>query len=220
MTDAALAALPQRIAGEPTRLGSGPDRSVVTPAPSVPVPPVLVGGNSDVAIRRAARYGDGWVPSVDPHALAFGAANLRRTRTRDPEHHRWRPCHAGQRRIGPICPRRVRLRPWRRPWHDARGGGTDVTPRRFGALQVARGPRRFVDATKRREGLSARFDRRSARPTRARRRGVTFRRPNPSPVQRRHPWPTTEESRTVSGEAPARGASKRNRATCHRRIVV
>ncbi len=62
VTDAALAALPQRIAGEPTRLGPGPDRSVVTPAPSVPVPPVLVGGNSDVAIRRAARYGDGWSP--------------------------------------------------------------------------------------------------------------------------------------------------------------
>jgi alkanesulfonate monooxygenase SsuD/methylene tetrahydromethanopterin reductase-like flavin-dependent oxidoreductase (luciferase family) len=34
----------------------------VLPAPSPPVP-VLVGGRSDAAIRRAGRYGDGWLAS-------------------------------------------------------------------------------------------------------------------------------------------------------------
>jgi alkanesulfonate monooxygenase SsuD/methylene tetrahydromethanopterin reductase-like flavin-dependent oxidoreductase (luciferase family) len=36
------------------------ERAVVRPAPSPPIP-ILVGGRSDAAIRRAARFGDGWV---------------------------------------------------------------------------------------------------------------------------------------------------------------
>jgi alkanesulfonate monooxygenase SsuD/methylene tetrahydromethanopterin reductase-like flavin-dependent oxidoreductase (luciferase family) len=36
------------------------DRAVVRPAPSNPVP-VIVGGRSDAAARRAGRYGDGWL---------------------------------------------------------------------------------------------------------------------------------------------------------------
>jgi alkanesulfonate monooxygenase SsuD/methylene tetrahydromethanopterin reductase-like flavin-dependent oxidoreductase (luciferase family) len=77
-TDAALAVLPGLIAGEPTRLADLPGRPVVTLAPAAPVPPILVGGNSEAAIRRAATYGDGWYPSqITPAALAAGAARLR-----------------------------------------------------------------------------------------------------------------------------------------------
>lgn len=35
-------------------------RIIMTPAPPAPVP-ILIGGTSDVALRRAARIGDGWV---------------------------------------------------------------------------------------------------------------------------------------------------------------
>ncbi len=77
-TDAALAALPHLIAGEPTRLALAPDQPVVTLAPPAPVPPILIGGNSDAAIRRAATYGDGWFPSLlTPDTLVVGAARLR-----------------------------------------------------------------------------------------------------------------------------------------------
>lgn len=36
------------------------DRLEMTPAPSEPVP-VLIGGHSEIALRRAARVGDGWI---------------------------------------------------------------------------------------------------------------------------------------------------------------
>jgi alkanesulfonate monooxygenase SsuD/methylene tetrahydromethanopterin reductase-like flavin-dependent oxidoreductase (luciferase family) len=79
-TDAALDVLSNLIAGVPTRLDGGPDQAdqpVVTLAPGVAAPPILVAGNSDVAIRRAAKYGDGWFPSlILPEALAEGAAKL------------------------------------------------------------------------------------------------------------------------------------------------
>jgi alkanesulfonate monooxygenase SsuD/methylene tetrahydromethanopterin reductase-like flavin-dependent oxidoreductase (luciferase family) len=76
-TDAALAVLPQLIAGEPTRLIDQPGQPVVTLAPGAPVPPILVGGNAEAAIRRAVTYGDGWYPSqIAPHTLAAGAARL------------------------------------------------------------------------------------------------------------------------------------------------
>jgi alkanesulfonate monooxygenase SsuD/methylene tetrahydromethanopterin reductase-like flavin-dependent oxidoreductase (luciferase family) len=39
---------------------------------------MLVGGNSNTAIRRAAAYGDGWYPSqIAPHTLARGVTKLR-----------------------------------------------------------------------------------------------------------------------------------------------
>ena len=34
-----------------------------------PRPPIWVGGNSARALRRAARYGDGWLPLPNPRAL-------------------------------------------------------------------------------------------------------------------------------------------------------
>jgi len=58
--------LPELVAGRPARLGEDEDSPVVTLAPSAPVPPVIVGGMSEAALRRAARYGDGWFPLPAP----------------------------------------------------------------------------------------------------------------------------------------------------------
>lgn len=70
-----LELLPGLLAGEETTL---PDGTAVTLAPAVPAPPVLVGGNSDNAIRRAALHADGWLPSMaSPASVARGVAKLR-----------------------------------------------------------------------------------------------------------------------------------------------
>lgn len=46
--------------------------------PAAPVPPIWVGGNSEQAVRRAARVGDGWFPSmVAPDRVDRGARELR-----------------------------------------------------------------------------------------------------------------------------------------------
>lgn len=74
-TDTALELLPHLIRGEPTEVISG---EKVVLAPAAPVPPILIGGNSEAAMRRAVRYGDGWAPSlITPQALAAKAARLR-----------------------------------------------------------------------------------------------------------------------------------------------
>lgn len=70
-TDNTLSVLPGLVTGQPTRLPDADDGIEVTLAPPAPMPPVLVGGNSAAAIRRAARFGDGWFPSlIGPLALA------------------------------------------------------------------------------------------------------------------------------------------------------
>ncbi|AYF72962.1 LLM class flavin-dependent oxidoreductase [Nocardia yunnanensis] len=58
-TDHALAVLPDLIAGKPTTLAPDLD---VTLSPGAPVPPILIGGNSSRAHRRAAIHGDAWMP--------------------------------------------------------------------------------------------------------------------------------------------------------------
>ena len=59
--DEALRLLPQY-------LGPGTEHSLEPPAP---MPPVLVGGRSDRAMERAARFGDAWLPMwVSPETLA------------------------------------------------------------------------------------------------------------------------------------------------------
>lgn len=73
-TDAALEALPGLIQGKPTRVGD----DEVTLGPPATVPPILVGGNSEAAMRRAVLYGDGWAPSlISPAGLALKVARLR-----------------------------------------------------------------------------------------------------------------------------------------------
>lgn len=41
------------------------DRLMIAPTPTTPVP-ILVGGHSDAALRRAARLGDGWISANKP----------------------------------------------------------------------------------------------------------------------------------------------------------
>lgn len=76
-TDTALELLPSLLAGAPVRLVDEPGQPEVELAPAVPSPPFWIGNASAVAIRRAARLGDGWFPSVRPMAeLRSGAARL------------------------------------------------------------------------------------------------------------------------------------------------
>ncbi|MEV5887799.1 LLM class flavin-dependent oxidoreductase [Nonomuraea fuscirosea] len=75
-TDTALELLPHLLSGKPTHLtpAHGP---VVELAPAVELPPVWVGNASSVAIRRAARLGDGWFPSlISPEEVATGRTRL------------------------------------------------------------------------------------------------------------------------------------------------
>jgi alkanesulfonate monooxygenase SsuD/methylene tetrahydromethanopterin reductase-like flavin-dependent oxidoreductase (luciferase family) len=77
-TDAGLRALPPLLAGETVTLDHEPGSPEVRLTPSAPVPPVLIGGNGDAALRRTAAFGDAWFPSaISPHNLATGSAKLR-----------------------------------------------------------------------------------------------------------------------------------------------
>lgn len=65
-TDHALRILPQLLAGRPVRLAENPGSPAVALAPPAAVPPIVVGGMSEPALRRAARYGNGWFPLPAP----------------------------------------------------------------------------------------------------------------------------------------------------------
>ncbi|MGS2643838.1 LLM class flavin-dependent oxidoreductase [Streptosporangium sp. LJ11] len=74
-TDTALDLLPRLLAGETVTLADEPAKVRLEPA--VTPPPIWVGNASAVAVRRAARHGDGWFPSmVPPAAVASGRAVL------------------------------------------------------------------------------------------------------------------------------------------------
>lgn len=68
-TDTALRLLPRLLAGEQV--------DDIELAPAVSRPPFWIGNASPVAIQRAARYGDGWFPSlISPEDVAQGAKQL------------------------------------------------------------------------------------------------------------------------------------------------
>jgi alkanesulfonate monooxygenase SsuD/methylene tetrahydromethanopterin reductase-like flavin-dependent oxidoreductase (luciferase family) len=76
-TDDALQLLPPLMAGEGVVLPDAPGTSPAQLMPGVEVPPIWVGNASAVAIRRAARLGDGWFPSlIGPHEVAAGVRSL------------------------------------------------------------------------------------------------------------------------------------------------
>jgi len=62
-TDACLEALRGLLSGEPTSADNeffAFEEAWIRPAPD-PTPPIVIGGRSDAAVRRAARHGDGWL---------------------------------------------------------------------------------------------------------------------------------------------------------------
>lgn len=62
-TDESLAALRLLVSGKPATMHGELiefDDAIVVPPPNPPVP-LIVGGRSDAALRRTARYGDGWL---------------------------------------------------------------------------------------------------------------------------------------------------------------
>lgn len=69
-TDEALAVLPDLLAGKEVDL----DGVAVQLAPGVGVPPIVVGGMADAALRRAVRHGDGWFALPLPPAQVEPAA--------------------------------------------------------------------------------------------------------------------------------------------------
>jgi alkanesulfonate monooxygenase SsuD/methylene tetrahydromethanopterin reductase-like flavin-dependent oxidoreductase (luciferase family) len=76
-TDEALRVLPALVTGQAAVLGEGLE---VTLAPGSAMPPVLIAGNGDKALRRAAAYGDGWMciglPSEDVAARLSALSSL------------------------------------------------------------------------------------------------------------------------------------------------
>jgi alkanesulfonate monooxygenase SsuD/methylene tetrahydromethanopterin reductase-like flavin-dependent oxidoreductase (luciferase family) len=69
-TDAALAVLPDLLAGKPAALPDVAGQPVVQLAPGVTLPPILVGGTADAALRRAVAHGDGWFAMPTPPVSA------------------------------------------------------------------------------------------------------------------------------------------------------
>jgi alkanesulfonate monooxygenase SsuD/methylene tetrahydromethanopterin reductase-like flavin-dependent oxidoreductase (luciferase family) len=77
-TDEFLSVLPSLLAGTPTSIPNLPGEPVVTLAPSAPMPPVWIGGGSPAALRRTARFGDGWLADlVAPDQLRATGDRLR-----------------------------------------------------------------------------------------------------------------------------------------------
>jgi alkanesulfonate monooxygenase SsuD/methylene tetrahydromethanopterin reductase-like flavin-dependent oxidoreductase (luciferase family) len=72
LTDEALRVLPDLIAGKPTRVRD----TEIQLSPAATVPPIIVGGMSDAAVRRAAAYGDGWYLLAPPEQIPTLASRL------------------------------------------------------------------------------------------------------------------------------------------------
>jgi alkanesulfonate monooxygenase SsuD/methylene tetrahydromethanopterin reductase-like flavin-dependent oxidoreductase (luciferase family) len=77
-TDEFLALLPGMLAGQPLPHGSDASGGdTIRLLPTVPVPPLWVGGTSLPALRRAVRFGDGWLSGLQtPREFAAGRQRL------------------------------------------------------------------------------------------------------------------------------------------------
>ena len=77
-TDEFLALLPGLLAGQPLPQGSGASGGdAIRLLPAVPVPPLWVGGTSLAALRRAVRFGDGWLSGLQtPREFAASRQRL------------------------------------------------------------------------------------------------------------------------------------------------
>ena len=78
-TDEALVALRGLLGGEPFSMAGeffSFERAWIRPAPD-PAVPILIGGRSPAALRRAARFGDGWLAAfATPRRFAEGVARI------------------------------------------------------------------------------------------------------------------------------------------------
>jgi alkanesulfonate monooxygenase SsuD/methylene tetrahydromethanopterin reductase-like flavin-dependent oxidoreductase (luciferase family) len=89
--DECLTVVRQLLAGQPVTFHGSffdLDDAVIAPAPAEPVP-IVVGGRSDAAIKRAARLGDGWLgiwnsPRRFAEAVELAAAEAARVARPDP----------------------------------------------------------------------------------------------------------------------------------------
>ena len=77
-TDEFLTLLPGILAGQPLPDGVGtPGTDAIRLLPAVPVPPLWVGGTSVPALRRAVRFGDGWLSGLQtPREFAASRRRL------------------------------------------------------------------------------------------------------------------------------------------------
>ncbi|WP_433163969.1 LLM class flavin-dependent oxidoreductase [Kribbella sp. CA-247076] len=82
LTDEALAVLPDLVAGKPTTLADGLEATI---SPGSEVPPIVVAGNGKAALRRAARYGDGWATiAMSPEEVKAALDQINGQRDRPP----------------------------------------------------------------------------------------------------------------------------------------
>jgi alkanesulfonate monooxygenase SsuD/methylene tetrahydromethanopterin reductase-like flavin-dependent oxidoreductase (luciferase family) len=74
LTDEALRLLPDLVTG--ARVSLGPTEEPIRLSPPATMPPVIVGGMSSAALRRAASVGDGWYTLDPPEQLPGARARL------------------------------------------------------------------------------------------------------------------------------------------------
>jgi alkanesulfonate monooxygenase SsuD/methylene tetrahydromethanopterin reductase-like flavin-dependent oxidoreductase (luciferase family) len=76
-TDEFLHLLPGLLGGQPTPVADAPGAAAISLRPAMPVPPLWIGGQSAAALRRAVRFGDGWLSGLQtPREFAASAARL------------------------------------------------------------------------------------------------------------------------------------------------
>jgi alkanesulfonate monooxygenase SsuD/methylene tetrahydromethanopterin reductase-like flavin-dependent oxidoreductase (luciferase family) len=75
-TDEFLRLLPGLLGGQPTPVPDAPGSPAISLRPAMPVPPLWIGGTSTAALRRAVRFGDGWLSGFQT-APEFAASAAR-----------------------------------------------------------------------------------------------------------------------------------------------